>query len=116
MSWKELENLKRDFDIKGIPTLRVGKVFLRAIEVWANKAPRTTGNTVRMVEKVDETTREALKVPDKDARIASEVDKVVEVGYGTVVTVDQATNRVHKALNEASNDQVEMQRVLPGRP
>lgn len=43
----------------------------------------------------------ALEIPHKVAKIIDEVAKMVEVDYGTIVAMDQATNGIHGPSSEA---------------
>lgn len=73
---------------KDIPTLEVGEVSLRAIEVLVGEVARTIGEAMGMADDIANTTREALEVLGECAKFASKVAAVVEVGCGTTVTID----------------------------
>lgn len=46
---------------------------------------------------------EASKIPHKVTRAVDEVAEMVEVGYGIVLSMDQAASRIHKAPSKFSD-------------
>lgn len=100
-----LKAKKRPWCSEGIPTLEVGKVFLRLIEVSTSEAVRTANKALGMADKAAEIAKEVLKVPSKGARFTDKVAEVAEVDCGTIAAVDQVASVAHKASSDASNSQ-----------
>lgn len=48
--------------------------------------------------------KKTSEAPHKVADITGKATRMVEIGYDTIMTMDQAASRVHDALSEASNN------------
>lgn len=97
------EAKNRQWHLEEAPIPRVGEASSQVINTLVGEVVKVAMETAAIAGEVVKMADEALEAPHRVVETADEAAKMVEVGYGIITTIDQATSGVHGAPNEASD-------------